>query len=88
MPVAIIASLTFSICAVHAEDHLEVTVGARGVGEPFIPELGQNAGIFKKHGPALDLFYTQEAAKRSVSSSRIPPMSVLRSDSSAHAGSS
>ena len=31
----------------------------RGVGETFVPELGQNAGIFKKHGLALDIFYTQ-----------------------------
>jgi NitT/TauT family transport system substrate-binding protein len=42
-----------------AEDHLKVAVGARGVGETFVAELGQNAGIFKKHGIALDIFYTQ-----------------------------
>jgi len=42
-----------------AEDHLKLAVGARGVGETFVAELGQNAGIFKKHGLALDIFYTQ-----------------------------
>src|SRR5215208_2752629 len=44
---------------VAAEDRLGVAVGARGVGETFIPELGQNAGIFKKHGLVLDILYTQ-----------------------------
>jgi NitT/TauT family transport system substrate-binding protein len=42
-----------------AQDHLKVAVGARGVGETFVPELGQNAGIFKKHGLELDVLYTQ-----------------------------
>src|SRR5713226_3224599 len=42
-----------------AQDHLKVAVGARGVGETFVPELGQNAGIFKKHGLALEVLYTQ-----------------------------
>ena len=47
------------ICGVRAQDHLKVAVGARGVGETFVPELGQNAGIFKKHGLTLDVLYTQ-----------------------------
>ncbi|HVY59935.1 MAG TPA: ABC transporter substrate-binding protein [Xanthobacteraceae bacterium] len=42
-----------------AEDHLKVAVGARGVGETFVPELGQNAGIFKKYGLSLEILYTQ-----------------------------
>ena len=42
-----------------AEDHLKLAVGARGVGETFVPELGQKAGIFKKYGLTLDIFYTQ-----------------------------
>jgi NitT/TauT family transport system substrate-binding protein len=42
-----------------AEDRLGVAVGSRGVGETFVPELGQNAGIFRKHGLALDVLYTQ-----------------------------
>jgi NitT/TauT family transport system substrate-binding protein len=44
--------------AASAEDQLKIAVGARGVGETFVPELGQNAGIFKKHGLALDVLYT------------------------------
>lgn len=42
-----------------AEDTIKVAVGARGLGETFVPELGQTAGIFKKHGLSLDYFYTQ-----------------------------
>jgi NitT/TauT family transport system substrate-binding protein len=45
--------------AAGAEDNLKVAVGARGVGETFVAELGQNAGIFKKHGLALEILYTQ-----------------------------
>ncbi|MFZ0421892.1 MAG: ABC transporter substrate-binding protein [Xanthobacteraceae bacterium] len=44
--------------AAGAQDQLKVAVGARGVGETFVPELGQNAGIFKKHGLTLDVLYT------------------------------
>ena len=56
--VAVAALLSLSPSAL-AQDNLKLAVGARGVGETFVPELGQNAGIFKKHGLALDIFYTQ-----------------------------
>ena len=56
--VAVAALLSLSPGAL-AQDNLKLAVGARGVGETFVPELGQNAGIFKKHGLALDIFYTQ-----------------------------
>jgi NitT/TauT family transport system substrate-binding protein len=46
--------------AARTEDYLKVAVGARGVGETFVPELGQNAGIFKKHGLTLDVLYTDD----------------------------
>ena len=42
-----------------AQDRLKLAQGGRGVGEAFVPELGQNAGIFRKHGIELDIFYTQ-----------------------------
>ena len=42
-----------------AQDRLAVAVGARGVGETFVAELGHNAGIFQRHGLALDILYTQ-----------------------------
>jgi NitT/TauT family transport system substrate-binding protein len=44
---------------VRADDSLKIAQGGRGVGEAFVAELGQNAGIFKKHGIDLDVFYTQ-----------------------------
>jgi NitT/TauT family transport system substrate-binding protein len=52
-------ALAISTHAACAEDTLKVAVGARGVGETFVAELGQNAGIFKKHGLVLDILYTQ-----------------------------
>ena len=44
--------------AASAQDHLKVAIGNRNVGETFVTELGDKAGIFKKHGLALDIFYT------------------------------
>ncbi|HEY2135589.1 MAG TPA: ABC transporter substrate-binding protein [Xanthobacteraceae bacterium] len=52
-------ALALGASAAHAEDSLKVAVGARGVGETFVAELGQNAGIFKKHGLVLEILYTQ-----------------------------
>src|SRR3990170_2719367 len=49
----------FAADASLAQDSLKVAVGSRGVGETFVPELGQNAGIFKKHGLNLEILYTQ-----------------------------
>ena len=45
--------------AAHAEDSLKLTVGQRGNWATSVAEIGQRAGIFKKHGLALDLLYTQ-----------------------------
>lgn len=42
-----------------AEDALKIAVGQRGGWEQCVSELGQNAGIFKRHGLALDVLYTQ-----------------------------
>ena len=57
----LLALLAVVICAspASAEDSLKIAVGARGVGETFVAELGRNAGIFKKHGLALEVLYTQ-----------------------------
>lgn len=40
-----------------AQDALKVAVDQRGAWETAAPELGQRAGIFKKHGLTLDLTY-------------------------------
>jgi NitT/TauT family transport system substrate-binding protein len=42
-----------------AEDTLKLTVGQRGLWDTAISDLGQRAGIFKKHGLALEILYTQ-----------------------------
>jgi len=55
----VLLALLLGTCAASAEDMLKVAVGARGVGETFVAELGQNAGIFKKHGLTLEILYTQ-----------------------------
>src|SRR5215467_10044800 len=52
-------ALLLGTSAASAEDMLKIAVGARGVGETFVAELGQDAGIFKKHGLALEILYTQ-----------------------------
>ncbi len=54
---AIAALLT--IGAARADDTLKIAVGQRGGWEQCVSELGQNAGIFSKHGLALDVLYTQ-----------------------------
>jgi NitT/TauT family transport system substrate-binding protein len=58
---AALGLLALMLCAsaASAQDKLTVAVGARGVGETFVAELGQNAGIFKKYGLVLDILYTQ-----------------------------
>ena len=57
----VLGALALVVCtsAACAEDRLAVAVGARGVGETFVAELGQNAGIFRKHGIVLEILYTQ-----------------------------
>jgi NitT/TauT family transport system substrate-binding protein len=42
-----------------AEETLKLTVGQRGNWDTSVSEVGQRAGIFKKHGLTLELVYTQ-----------------------------
>jgi NitT/TauT family transport system substrate-binding protein len=42
-----------------ADDNLKLAVGAPGNWDTCIAEVGQRAGIFKKHGLTLELLYTQ-----------------------------
>ena len=46
-----------------ADDTLKLAIGQRGNWENAAPELGQKAGIFKKHGLALEILYTQGAGE-------------------------
>ena len=57
--VAVAVVLACTAAAAAAQDALKIAVGQRGGWEQCVSELGQNAGIFKKHGLALDVLYTQ-----------------------------
>jgi NitT/TauT family transport system substrate-binding protein len=46
-----------------ADDVLKLAVGQRGGWDTSISELGQRAGIFKRHGLTLELLYTQGSAE-------------------------
>lgn len=45
--------------ASHAADVLKLAVGAPNNWDTSIPEIGQRAGIFARHGLRLDILYTQ-----------------------------
>jgi NitT/TauT family transport system substrate-binding protein len=49
--------------AVAAEETLKVSVPQRGVWDTGISDLGQRAGIFKKHGLVLEVLYTEGGAE-------------------------
>jgi NitT/TauT family transport system substrate-binding protein len=50
--------LTSAALAQQAPAKLKVAIGGKGLGESGVSEAGQNAGIFKKHGIELEIFYT------------------------------
>jgi NitT/TauT family transport system substrate-binding protein len=52
----LLAATAMQACA---EDVIKLAIGARGNWETAAAELGQNAGIFKKRGVVLEIFYTQ-----------------------------
>ncbi len=54
-----LAFATLATLPALAQDKLKVAVGQRGVWENSVSELGQDAGIFKKHGLQLEVLYTQ-----------------------------
>jgi NitT/TauT family transport system substrate-binding protein len=54
---------TLSVTAASAEDTLKLAVGQRGNWDTSVSEVGQRAGIFKKHGLVLELVYTQGAGE-------------------------
>jgi NitT/TauT family transport system substrate-binding protein len=55
------AALVFSLLggAASAQDTLKLAIGQRGNWDTSVSEIGQRAGIFKKHGLVLELLYTQ-----------------------------
>jgi NitT/TauT family transport system substrate-binding protein len=54
-----VAMAVFAAQPSHAQDILKLTVGQRGNWATSVAEIGQRAGIFKKHGLVLELLYTQ-----------------------------
>lgn len=46
-----------------AQDKLKLAVGQRGNWDTSVSEVGQQAGIFKKHGLELEIVYTQGAGE-------------------------
>jgi ABC-type nitrate/sulfonate/bicarbonate transport system substrate-binding protein len=52
-----------SVHPVSAEDVLKLAVGQRGNWDTGVGEVGQKAGIFKKHGLTLEMVYTQGAGE-------------------------
>jgi NitT/TauT family transport system substrate-binding protein len=58
----VVATLTF-ITPAAAEDSLKIAIPQRGTWDTSISEIGQNVGIFKKHGLKLDLLFTGSGAE-------------------------
>ena len=52
-------ALALGVGAVHAQDTLKVAAGQRGNWDTTVAEMGQRAGIFKKHGLVLEILWTQ-----------------------------
>ncbi|WP_323029604.1 ABC transporter substrate-binding protein [Castellaniella defragrans] len=57
----ILALASACVCAApaQADDTLKLAVGQRGNWDTIVSQLGQDAGIFKKHGLELEILYTQ-----------------------------
>jgi NitT/TauT family transport system substrate-binding protein len=54
-----VAALAVADGHARADDLLKVAIGQRGVYENSISEIGQQQGLFKKRGLALEILYTQ-----------------------------
>ncbi|MBN9050982.1 MAG: ABC transporter substrate-binding protein [Rhizobiales bacterium] len=57
------AGVMLAVSTASAEDTLKLAVGQRGNWDTSVSEIGQRAGIFKKHGLALEIVYTQGAGE-------------------------
>jgi len=62
--VAVCTTLLFiALPAAHAQDTLKVAAGQRGNWDTSVVEVGQRAGIFKKHSLVLEVLWTQGAGE-------------------------
>jgi NitT/TauT family transport system substrate-binding protein len=57
------AGYLFGLQPALAQDKLKLAVGQRGNWDTSVSEVGQLAGIFKKHGLELEIVYTQGAGE-------------------------
>src|SRR3569832_2482932 len=53
-----LAALTGAAQGASAEDTVKLAIGQRGNWDTSVSEIGQEAGIFKKHGLKLEMVYT------------------------------
>ena len=60
---AALAAASLFASAASAQDTVKLAVGQRGNWDTSVSEIGQRAGIFKKHGLVLDIVYTQGAGE-------------------------
>jgi NitT/TauT family transport system substrate-binding protein len=58
---ALVLGLTFETA--NAQDTIKIAAGQRGNWDTSISEVGQRAGIFKKHGLVLEILWTQGAGE-------------------------
>src|SRR5690349_22494906 len=63
MLAAMAITLVGGVWPAAAEDTVKLAVGQRGNWDTSVSEIGQRAGIFKKHGLTLELVYTQGAGE-------------------------
>jgi NitT/TauT family transport system substrate-binding protein len=60
---AAVVALALGAVQAQAQDKLTLALGQRGNWDTAIAPLGQDAGIFKKHGLSLDILWTQGAGE-------------------------
>lgn len=56
-------ALLVTLQAASAEDTVRLAIGQRGNWDTSVSEIGQRAGIFKKHGLVLEMVYTNGAGE-------------------------
>lgn len=61
--IIVLGLLLSAMAGASAEETLKVSVTQRGAWDTSVAELGQRAGIFKKHGLVLDILYTSGGAE-------------------------
>ena len=58
-----VLGLAFAASLASAQDTLKLAAGQRGNWDTSVSEVGQRAGIFKKHGLVLEILWTQGAGE-------------------------